>query len=101
MYLGHATVEDFRGVTRGLAPWGLTVRVARDLGKEGFEIEIGMWMWIPYRPWPRVGVAGVFPCWEYRCSRSRESWLAFLQAREYCKRRTFKGRGEERSTDLI
>jgi hypothetical protein len=39
MYLGHATVEDFRGVTRRLAPWGLTVRVVRDLGKDG----IGDW----------------------------------------------------------
>jgi hypothetical protein len=35
MYLGHATVEDFRGGTRRLAPWGLTVRVVRDLGKDG------------------------------------------------------------------
>jgi hypothetical protein len=39
MYLGHASIEDFRGGTRGLAPGGLTVRVVRDLGKDG----IGDW----------------------------------------------------------
>lgn len=41
MYLGHAAVEDFRGVTRRLAPRGITVRVVRDLGKDG----IGDWDW--------------------------------------------------------
>ena len=41
MYLGHASIEDFRGGTRGLAPGGLTVRVVRDLGKDG--IGIGDW----------------------------------------------------------
>jgi hypothetical protein len=39
VYLGHASIEDFRGGTRGLAPGGLTVRAVRDLGKDG----IGDW----------------------------------------------------------
>ncbi len=87
MYLGHAAVEDFRGVTRRLAPRGITVRVVRDLGKDG----IGDWDW----DWDLVcgqlrtvsavalrGGGGDFPCWEYRCSRSRESRLAISQVLE-------------------
>jgi hypothetical protein len=85
MYLGHASVEDFRGVTRGLAPGGLTVRVVRDLGMDGigdWGLGFGLRSMCVENSLCRIGRG---PAWgwaafshagEYRCSRSRESWLS-------------------------
>jgi hypothetical protein len=61
MYLGHASVEDFRGVTRRLHLGGLTVRVVRELGR-GWDFDLDLDIMcgensVPYRRGPAWGWA--------------------------------------------
>lgn len=56
---------------------------------------------VPYRSWPRVGVGGVFPCWESRIPvLPKQRKLAAFLASSGTKDLRLKF-GGERSADLI